>query len=57
MRYTVLNMKTEQESDHGSWSAAFSAAKRQKSDSVVVIERDRDGSRTYNLKGEVIERE
>ncbi len=58
MKYTVMNHTTEQTSEHRTWQAAFNAAgKYPETDSVVVIEKDRDGSRTYDLNGEILDRE
>jgi hypothetical protein len=56
--YTVENTATETRSEHRTWSAAIrAAAKAGDPREVVIIERDRDGERTYNTRGQVMSRD
>lgn len=53
MKYTVMNTMTEKTSEHKTWGGAMrAAAKAGDEDSVIIIERDRDGERTYNTRGQ-----
>lgn len=52
-KYIVENTATETRSEHRTWGAAMNAAaKAGDADSVVIHERDRDGERTYNTRGQ-----
>ncbi len=61
--YTVIvnpGADNETQSTHRTWGAAFNAGRaieRVKQDATIeIVERDRDGERTYNLAGKVIGR-
>lgn len=56
-KYSVENTATEKRSEHKTWRAAMLAAtKAGDSHEVVIVERDRDGERTYNTAGRVMNR-
>ena len=58
MLYIVENTATEKRSEHRSWGGAMrAAAKAGEPREVIIIERDRDGERTYNTAGQILGRD
>lgn len=56
--YIIENTKTEETGTRATWNSAFRAAKKMGDpDSIRIIERDRDGEREYNIKGEILGRD
>lgn len=57
MKYLVLNTATEYQSEHRTWGAAMNAAHKHPKDQATIIEKDRDGERTYNSDGLILDRD
>lgn len=56
--YTVENTATETITTHRTWGAAMrAAAKAGDSREVIILEKDRDGVREYNPKGQIMGRD
>lgn len=56
--YTVENYETEKITKHRTFGGAMrAAAKAGDPRCVVIIERDRDGERTYDIEGRVLGRD
>jgi hypothetical protein len=58
MKYIVENTETNEVSYHRTWEAAYRVAgKYPETANVIIIERDRDGQRTYDSAGNILDRE
>ncbi len=57
MKYTVENTTTEKITTHSTWGGAMREAAKHPQEQVIIIEKDRDGERTYNALGQVMSRD